>query len=157
MPRMKKTSVLPANPPVRRRGRPPKAFAGMSQAIQGLKSYVSGLMAQRAQLDAQIQAVEQALRAMGAAPAAAVATRVAPGVPARGRPGGRGGVRAGSMKDYILKVLANGRVMRVNEIAQAILDAGYKTKNKTLAKSVGIALAQMTQVKKVGRGRYRIK
>jgi len=61
------------------------------------------------------------------------------------------------MKDYILKVLAGGRVMRVNEIAQAILDAGFKTKNQTLAKSVGIALAQMPQLKKVGRGKYRIK
>jgi hypothetical protein len=159
MPKRKAGSPLAGGPIFRRRGRPPKAFAGMNQAIQSLKSYVSGLMAQRAQLDAQIQAVEQALKVIGATTAAAAAPAMPPAAPAgkRGRPAGGGGVRPGSMKDYILKVLAGGRVMRVNEIAQAILDAGFKTKNQTLAKSVGIALAQMPQLKKVGRGKYRIK
>jgi len=159
MPKSKAGSTLPRGPVFRRRGRPPKAFAGMSQAVQSLKSYLSGLTAQRAQLDAQIQAVEQALRVMGATPTAAAAPAPAPAAPAakRGRPARGGGVRPGSMKDYILKVLAGGRVMRVNEIAQAILDAGFKTKNQTLAKSVGIALSQMPQLKKVGRGKYRIK
>ena len=42
--------------------------------------------------------------------------------------------------------------MRVAEITDAVVKAGYKTKNRTLAKSVGIALAHTPGVKRVERG-----
>ena len=39
----------------------------------------------------------------------------------------------------------------------AVTRAGYKSKNKTLAKSIGIALSVMSTVEKVGRGQFKLK
>lgn len=65
-------------------------------------------------------------------------------------------MREGSLKSYIDRVLrASARPMRVVQITGAVLKAGYTTKNKTLAKSVGLALRDMAGVKKVGRGAFR--
>jgi len=100
-------------------------------------------------LDSKIAAIEQALSALhgrlpsGPRPAAA-----------RGRAAGR--YRAGSLKDYILRVLSGGQTMAVKDITESVTRAGYQSRNKTLAKSVGIALAQMPELTKVGRGRYRL-
>jgi len=62
--------------------------------------------------------------------------------------------RTGSLKYYIERVLAAGGTMSVKDITAAVLRAGFKTKNKTLGTSVGIALSQMPNVKKVARGKY---
>jgi len=45
--------------------------------------------------------------------------------------------------------------MAVKDITKGVVRSGYKTKNKTLAKSVGIALTEMPTVEKVGRGQFR--
>jgi hypothetical protein len=133
--------------------------AGISGAVLGLKTYLGELSLQRADLDAQIQAVTRALEAMGGHP---VAARI-PGRPGRppGRPPGRrpGGkaLRPGSLKAFIADVLSSGGIMAVKDITSGVLKAGYKTQNKTLAKSVGIALTEMRGVAKVGRGRFRLK
>ena len=47
--------------------------------------------------------------------------------------------------------------MQVKDIASAVVRAGYKTRNQTLAKSVGLALASMPEVEKVGRGAYQLR
>jgi hypothetical protein len=78
----------------------------------------------------------------------------------RGRAGAdKGGspFRPGSLKEYIMGVLrtAGGKPMAVKDITQGVMDSGFETSNKTLAKSVGIALTQMPGVKKSGRGRFR--
>ena len=49
------------------------------------------------------------------------------------------------------------RPMRRAEVAAAVLKAGYKSRSKTLAKSVGVALRTMPGVKKIGRGVFRAK
>jgi len=112
------------------------------------------LTAQRDDLDRRIAALDNALSAMGAAVRPVAGARVAVG---RGR-GGRGGRRAGSLKDYIARVLSAGSgAMAVKDIAAAVVKAGYKSSNKTLAKSVGSALAHMPDVLKVGRGLFKMK
>ena len=68
------------------------------------------------------------------------------------------GRRAGSLKDQIAKILSVGKgAMAVRDITARVLKSGYKTRNKTLAKSVGIALTQMPDVVKIGRGVFRRK
>lgn len=125
------------------------AVPAAAQAMAGLQRYHSELLAERAKIDAQIASVEGALKTMGGATAPARR---------RGRPaGGAGAARSGSLKEYIEQVLAAGGTMAVRDIADAVLAAGYPTKNKTLAKSVGIALTQMPSVQKVSRGKFRLK
>ncbi len=136
----------------KRRGRPPKsagAGAGVNErtAIQSLNAYRNRLMTQRDAIDAKIGALDAALSVMGSVPAATAGL---------GR--GRHGPREGSLKQYVAGVLErDGSVMSVKEITKGVLAAGYKTKNRTLAKSVGIALAEMPGVRKVGRGKFQAK
>jgi len=121
--------------------------------VRSLQGYHARLVDRRAQLDDQISAVESALRAMGAVAAVRYA---AGGGRGPGRPAG-GAPRPGSLKDYILRVLSGRGVMAVKDIAEAVVQAGYESKNKTLAKSVGIALRQLKEVRKVGRGRFQLR
>ncbi len=118
-----------------------------------MQTYRNDLLDQRTQIISQIDAIDKALTLMGAP------TRTAgrkPGrKPVRGRRGGT--TRAGSLKSYIDKVL-RGRTgaMAVKDVSASVLRAGFKSKNKTLAKSVGIALGQMPNVHKVSRGLFRM-
>lgn len=129
--------------------------SGLKSVISGLTGHRRELAAQRDALDAEISAIDSALSAIGGTPAAS--KRVGrPKFSGAGR--GRRGPRKGSLKEYIGKVLKrHGRVMAVKDITSGVLKAGYKSKNKTLAKSVGIALTEMHNVAKVGRGRFRMK
>lgn len=149
----------------RRPGRPKGSGGATSwaSAASGLKSYRNTLATDRDALDEKIGALDSALDAMGAgAPAARGPARRSAGKPGP-KPGpgpgrGRRGPRKGSLKEYITKVLG-GRVrgMAVKDITTSVLRSGYKSKNKTLAKSVGIALADMRGVSKLGRGVYQLK
>jgi hypothetical protein len=123
--------------------------------INNLRTILGDLSGQRDTIDAQINAIENTLSTLGA-----VSGRRGPrgpaGTKAGGRRGGRGH-REGSLKDYIVRVLSGGGIMRVNEVASGVLAAGFKTRNKTLAKSVGVALSTMPNVAKRGRGKYKLK
>ncbi len=159
MPRSKRGSAgAPKQKSVngRRRPRVVRATAApsdASEAIRSLQSYRNGLLAQRAQIDRQLAAVDAAISTMGGALGPAP---VAPAAPAARRGPGRRGPREGSLKSYIIKVLTGRGVMSVKDITQGVLDAGYPTKNQTLAKSVGIALTSTPGVEKVGRGKFRL-
>lgn len=140
----------------RRRSAASPAFSSGLQAglIRDIQGYHRALTAQRAEIDAQITAIEQALGAFGAATARSAAAPHRAAAPSS-RPNGP---RPGSLKDFIGRVLSSsGSPMMVKDIASAVVKAGYKTKNKTLATSVGLALADMRNVKKVSRGKYRLK
>lgn len=143
----------------RRMGRPAGPIGG--SVVGSLTVAMNELVAQRAALDAQIASLQGMISTMGGvapagprAAAAAAAPVAAAGRGRRGRP-----PRSGSLKEFILKVLtAAGDVMAVKDIAEGVVKAGYKSKNQTLAKSVGIALRELSaQVQKVGRGRFRLK
>ncbi|MGE0479586.1 MAG: hypothetical protein AB7Q17_03840 [Phycisphaerae bacterium] len=139
-----------------------------SSLVGAMEAAFSDLHAQRSALDAQIGALDAALAALrGGAPRAAAARgpRKA-GRPARAaakaKPRGRAtraasGVRAGSLKDYIQRVLSAGTPMSVKDITTGVTKSGFKTKNKTLATSVGIALANMPSVARVSRGVFKLK
>src|ERR1041385_170011 len=120
--------------------------------------YRNHLMQRREQIDAQLQAIDQIMAGMNG-----ISRRGAARPPARARPVVRQPTandrqpRAGSLKGFIVQVMKGGGVMRVAEITAAIKRAGYKTKNKTLGHSVGVALREMKGVKKVGRGQFRVR
>jgi hypothetical protein len=124
-------------------------------ALNALRGYRTRLAGQVDAIHAQLNAIDGLLAGMGSARVAAARPSAAKG--AARRPGrGRRGPRAGSLKEYILKVLSGRGTVAVKDIAAGVVRAGYKSSNKTLAKSVGIALAELKgHVVKVGRGRYR--
>ncbi len=136
------------------RGRKPGSAsgAGVVASLQGARGE---LLAQRDALENQISALDAALAAFGAAAAGgSYSARRAGG---GGAAGARTeGVRSGSLKEFLIRVLsAAGGEMSVKDITAGVLRAGYKTRNQTLAKSVGIALTQTPGIKKVGRGKFK--
>jgi hypothetical protein len=160
MARRKRRKAVARRGPTRRRTARMRRPAGMSGAVKSLRAYRAELVAHRAGLDEQIAAVEQALAAMGGLLMAGRPRRPVVGRRAfagRRRRAGRRAARPGSLKSYIADVMRGKDVIAVKDVTAAVLDAGYKTRNKTLAKSVGIALTEMKQVRKVGRGRFRMK
>jgi hypothetical protein len=113
------------------------------------RAYRDQLAAQRVELDTQLVAIDNAMAMLGGA--VGVATR-------RVTKHRRGGKRPGSLKDFIVRVL-RGRVrpMSVMDITAAVRKAGYATKNRTLDKSVGNALADLPEIARVARGQYRLR
>lgn len=117
--------------------------------IAGLNASHRALTAERTALDAQISALESALAVMGAA-SAPLSGRTTARAPSEYRPG--------SLKAYIQRVLSDAAAaMPVAEITAAVVRSGFKSKNKTLGTSVGIALANMPTVRRMKRGIYRLR
>jgi uncharacterized C2H2 Zn-finger protein len=139
-----------------KRGGAPRAARTQSRAaargpaglLGDVHTWRAELAARQAELETQVAALDQLLAVLaGAAPRAAAT----PGP--RGR--SRGPVRQGSLKSFVVRVLhAARRPMRRIEIADAVLKAGYKSRDKTFAKSVGVVLRTVPGVKKLGRGVY---
>jgi ElaB/YqjD/DUF883 family membrane-anchored ribosome-binding protein len=124
--------------------------AGLAAVVGDIQRYRDEVAAQRAALDSQMAGLDQALTVLGAAAPA----RKAP--PGKGRRGA--GYRPGSLKAHIQQVLqTHGGVMAAKAVTAAACKAGYKSKNKALVKSVGVALREMRDVAKVGRGVFRAK
>ena len=118
--------------------------------VGGIQRYCAELAAQYAALGSRIAVVNQALAFLGA------------GVPARkltiGAGRRRAAYRPGSLKAHIQEVLqAQGDGMAVKDITARVRRAGYKSKSKTLDKSVGVALANMRNVAKIRRGIFKLK
>ena len=146
MARAKKRGTAARRPRMARGGR--RKAAG--DVVGTLQAALAELRVQRDAIERQMGSLESTLREFGGVVAAA------PGRRGPGRPRG-GGPRPGSLKDFIQRALSGGEVMAVKDIADAVIKAGFETSNQTLAKSVGIALTQMPNVAKVGRGRFKVK
>ncbi|TWT42166.1 hypothetical protein RAS1_32960 [Phycisphaerae bacterium RAS1] len=128
------------------------------QMTRDIQATRNGLAQQQARVSAQIAALDQFLATLGVGSPAAARRTAGRARRRGGAAGGGGGAREGSLKAYISQVLtAARRPMRVAEIATAVLDAGFETRNKTLAKSVGNMLVDMRNVRKVDRGIFSVK
>ncbi len=135
---------------VKRTGRRPAVGVAASLVAQ-LRGCQREFVDSREALSARIAALDDALAALGGG-----VPKRKPG-PARGRRPAKG-PRPGSLKDFIGRVLRARRgPTSVKSVTAGVLKAGFKTKNKRLAKNVGGALADMPNVAKVGRGQYRLK
>ncbi len=127
------------------------AMGAAASVLSQLRRYRSQLADRQAALSSQIDAIDEALAALGGRYGASQVGTT------RGRQP-VAGPRAGSLKDFVGRVLRARRgPMSVKDVTAGVLKAGLKTKNKTLAKSVGVALADMPGVVKVGRGQYRLR
>lgn len=126
------------------------ARSDLAGLLASLRAHRDRLADQRNETDHQMQAIDAALAALGES------SGTAPRADARRKWGQ--GPRAGSLKDYVARVL-RGLVKgkRVKDIAAAVKKAGYKSKSKTLDHAVSKALADMKNVTKAGRGVYRLK
>ena len=164
-----------------RLGRPPGRPAGSRRLaakdaalrlLDGMRAYHGKLVAQRADLDSQIEGIEAAIGAMGgSAPRAAGVRRRRKATGAKrkktgarlGRPpaakAGRGatrGARPGPLRERIVRVLRQrSKPMSPGGIASAVMATGYKSKAKNLTKAVSNTLPKIKAVKKVSRGMYR--
>ena len=128
-------------------GSPGPGVGDHRSVVRHMQAYRAKLVSERDALTRQLEAIDRALATMGGASPA-------------GRPRGKAaaGGRPGSLKDHITRVLeSTGQPMRVAEITDSVLASGFQTKNQTLAKSVGVALTQMSNVKKVSRGVFGLK
>ena len=127
--------------------------ADATHMLNQMQNYRMELLAQRDAVEGQIQAIDNALHAFGAAAPARGGMQPV----TRGRRGPRG-PRAGSLQTYIENVLkSHGKPMAVKDITDAVMKAGFNTKNKTLGKSVGITLTKMPNVRRVSRGIFNMK
>ncbi len=122
-------------------------------AMDSLRSALTTMKLERNRLDSNIAQLERMLHG-AAAPAPSRNAAVVTVSPASAGAGAGAGFRSGSLKDFIAQVMGGAGDMAVKDIADAVVNAGYRSKNKTLAKSVGIALTEMPGVEKVGRGRF---
>ncbi len=127
--------------------------AGHDQALGSLQQYHKSLLTQRSALDSQINLVDQAIKAMQASPLAAPTSRP----PTKRGASATGRYRTGSLKEHLEQILHGRGAMSVKDITNEVMSSGYKSRNKTLAKSVGLALTQMPNVAKVARGQFRLR
>jgi hypothetical protein len=131
--------------------RSPAANLSAGGVVSSLAAARSHLVRERDALDGKILRIDALLADFGAPSAAAAPA------PSAGRRTKRGAFRPNSLKDYVHRVLsASGAAMAVRDINDAVLRAGFRTKNKTLSKSIGIAVTQMPGVKKLGRGVFQL-
>lgn len=144
-------AVARRRPRVRRAAR---SVAGVSaRLLSDMRAYHGELLVQRASLDGQINAVAAAMQALGVSGPKTRKRRV---YKKRGRPAGKG-VRAGSLKDYIVRVLRqSARPMSPRDIGASVVRAGFKTKAKDITKAVSNTLPQLTGIKKMGFGMYQL-
>lgn len=145
---------------IRQAGRPKQDAArsrwplveGSARLLSEIQTYHDELIAQRSSLDAQIDGIASTIETLGA---------VAPARPMRkGAKRDRSaaaGSRAGSLKDYISRVLRQrSKPMSPRNISAAVMKVGFKTKAKDITKAVSNTLPQMKNVKKVGFGMYQL-
>ena len=155
-----------------KRGRPKLSVArrgvsvgsGAVRVLDAMQAYRNELMTERLTLDSRIDAMGRALDEMGAKVSAGPARRVSrKGPKAKARKAAkqvgraRMKVRAGSLKDYIGRVLRQRtRPMSPSEIGASVVKAGLKTKAKDVTKAVSNTLPKMKNIKKMGFGKYQL-
>ena len=122
---------------------------GLAGVVSGLQASHHALVAERNTVNGQIAAFESALAAMGAVSSSRNGKAATSGSP---------DYRPGSLKAHIQRVLSDaGGALPVADITAGVIRSGFKSKNKTLGTSVGIALADMSTVRRVKRGVYAVR
>jgi len=142
------TSLGPGRGP----GRPRSPSAGSAaDLVNQMQDYRAGLLARRESIDSEIAAIGNALQAMGTpAPAGRPSRRKRSTERPRRAPGP-------PLRFHILKALRKqGTPMTPQEIADAVLRAGYRSTAKNMTTSVRAVVSVMAEVKRVDFGRYQL-
>ena len=128
------------------------SFTDSANLLSGIQAYHEGLLARRDQIDREVSALGNALSALGS-------TQVGSAKSVRQKRGRRGaGAREGSLKSFILKVLARRSTPATpKEIASGVMRSGFKSRSKHLSTAVSNVLPELKAVKKVGFGLYSLR
>jgi hypothetical protein len=123
------------------------------EQLRSLQEQIQQTLAQLGQIEQQAtEEIRQELRAVQTRDGMRRGPRAAaPAAPAKRR--GRGPrPEAGSLREYILKVLRDaGRPMRPKEVEQAVLEAGYKTTSQRFSVIVNQTLTKLVELGQVKR------
>jgi hypothetical protein len=133
-----------------------KSISDLRKELAAKEGELQKLMSQRTDLTNRLEAVDRKIAALGG-------TAGGP-APRRKRVSRVGTVRRGRtpkgeapLVDYIKGVLAKDpKGMRIKNIVQGVLDAGYRTASKDFYGIVAPTLRDMPEVKKVARGVYKL-
>ncbi|NQT11257.1 MAG: hypothetical protein HQ582_00820 [Planctomycetes bacterium] len=143
-----------------KRRRQAASITDLENAIARAEERIAGLEKKRANLLAQVGAVDAEIASLKgedkpaptpAAPAPKAKKKSKKRVKAkRGRKGTLVGAIANALK-------AADSPMKVADIAKAVVKAGYKTKSKNVPNLIREALTRVPRIKKVSRGQYTMK
>ncbi len=137
---------------------PRKAANSRNQRRALFAKMIEDLQRERDELVARLEELDAELADYGVAPASGrgKARRASSAGAKRATKSTGRGVRAGSLKDYIVKVVGP-TPMSPADIAAEAVKAGYQSASKTLPQSVSVACAQLVKaghLKKEGRGQF---
>ena len=114
----------------------------------------------RAQLAAQLKDVDSriALLTGKPSPARAVVRRGKAAKAAMAGPKRRqvGGVPGKPLKDFLAEAMGKGGSMRARDLTEAVLEAGYPTKDRNFRQTVASALAGDKRFRRIRRGIYKL-
>lgn len=127
-----------------------ESIAALETALARQRDRLAKLKSRRSKLAAQIEKVDNEIEALqGGKPA-----------PRKKRKASRrtGTRRAGALPQLVPKVLEEaGEPLRVKEVAQKVLEAGYKTQSKDFQSVVGQFMYTSPLIQRAGRGKYTVK
>jgi hypothetical protein len=118
----------------------------LKKEISRRQKALSKLIAKRDALNCQITGLES----LGVAMPPAAKLR-------KGRRAGRRAMwppRPGSLRSALVETLTSKGKLSVAEAAEAVREAGYKSRSKNFQKVVGITLSQGRRFRRIGRGVY---
>ena len=124
----------------------------MAGAVSRLKTaearYIKELQARKAELTAELEAVERKLASLGARPKGRKQAQARKPRRRRGKP----------LRAYIKEALSKAaKPLKVRDIEQTVRGAGYKTQAKNFYHALYTALRQDPSVRKSGRGKFTLK
>jgi len=143
-----------------------KSIAQLRRELSATQGRLTALRSRRAKVTRELVKLDRQIASLegpSAAPGGKQATKAAPKRKARtvkrakGKAGKRGGRRAGSLVQVIQGVLAKAsKPMQAKAVTDAVLAAGYKTKDKSFKATVAQTLAKDAAFARVTRGVYKL-
>jgi len=138
------------------------SIAELQKAIAKAEKRVQTLERRRARLLAQLEGVEADIANLTGKAGLVPKSAQSEEKPKRKKKGRKAAkkrrTRAGSLPDTIAKVLkAADDPMNAPQIAEAVLQKGYKTKSKNVTALVRESISRVPGIKKVSRGLYTVK
>lgn len=127
-----------------------KSIAELSRALAAQEKRVAKLQSRRAKLLSSLQPIDRQI--------AALTGRADRKGPARPAAGARRLKAGKALPVCLMEVLAKakGGKMRAMHLADAVVEAGYVTRDKNFKNTVAKTLAKDKRFKRVGRGMYKL-
>ncbi len=127
-----------------------KSIAELSRALAAQQKRLAKLQSRRAKLLSDLQTIEKQIAALNG--------RDGRKGPARPATGARRSRAKKALPAFLIEVLAKakGGKMRAMHLADAVVEAGYVTRDKNFKNTVAKTLAKDKRFKRVGRGMYKL-